>query len=282
MAWPAATRNPREVSANGLWNPGLPPRLFARRLKSDHNRVPIHLCVSAQPPMVRCIADHSYVVKKRNTPRPDMGKRLEAAMESSADCQTQTALANKAQVSQSTVGRLLKGLVNSQSDTLQKICSALGISSADLLDRPPAGGLGTDAAADARGSAAQADLVPLISWVQAGDFSESIDIHQPGYAEEWVKKPPKPCGPQTFALRVKGRSMEPVFQEGVVIYVDPGLAATNRDHIIMRSDDRNEVTFKRLVMEDGRSYLEPLNPAWPNKIIEIPEGARIVGVVIGA
>ena len=131
--------------------------------------------------MARRIADHSYVVKKRHTPRPDVGKRLEAAMQNCGDCQTQTALANKARVSQSTVGRLLTGLVNSQSDTLQKICKALGISVADLLDGPPAGGLGTDAAADARESAAKADLVPLISWVQAGDFSEFIDIHRPGY-----------------------------------------------------------------------------------------------------
>ena len=59
-------------------------------------------------------------------------------MKASADCKTQTALAKNARVSQSTVGRLLKGLVNSQSDTLQQICDALGISVAELLHESPA------------------------------------------------------------------------------------------------------------------------------------------------
>jgi phage repressor protein C with HTH and peptisase S24 domain len=121
-------------------------------------------------------------------PRPEVGQRLAAAMKASADCQTQTALAKKARVSQSTVGRLLKGLVNSQ---------------------------------------------------------------------------------------------EPDYQEGDIIYVDPGLAATNGKDIVIRLDDRNEVTFKRLVIEGRRSYLKPLNRAWPDQIIGVPDGARIVGVVIG-
>jgi SOS-response transcriptional repressor LexA len=177
--------------------------------------------------VVADIADHAHVVKKRHVPRPEVGRRLEAAMKASADCKTQTALAKKARVSQSTVGRLMKGLVNSQSDTLDLICRALDIPVAELLRKPPAGELGTDARGDALESVANADLVPLISWVQAGSFAQSIDIYLPGYAEHWVKKPPKPCGPRTIALRVEGISMEPDYQEGDIIYVDPGLAPIN-------------------------------------------------------
>jgi phage repressor protein C with HTH and peptisase S24 domain len=43
--------------------------------------------------------------------------------------------------------------------------------------------------------------------------------------------------------------MEPNYQEGDIIYVDPELAATNGKDIVIRLDDRNEVTFKRLVIE---------------------------------
>jgi len=50
---------------------------------------------------------------------------------------------------------------------------------------------------------------------------------------------------------------------------------------VVRLDDRGEVTFKRLVIEGERRYLKPLNPNWPEKIIEVPDDARIVGVVIG-
>ena len=200
-------------------------------------------------------------------------------MKASADSKTQTALAKNARVSQSTVGRLLKGLVNSQSDTLQKICDALEISVAELLGESPASELGARADGE---SATKTGLIPLISWVRAGSFAEAIDIHQPGFAEDWVKKPPKPCGPNTFALRVEGISMAPKYQEGDIIYVDPDRAATNGKDIVMRLDDRNEVTFKRLVIEDQRSCLKPLNPHWPEQIIQVPDDARIVGVVLGA
>jgi SOS-response transcriptional repressor LexA len=227
--------------------------------------------------VVDSIADYAHVVKKRHEGRPEVGQRLAAAMKASADCRTQTALASTARVSQSTVGRLLKGLVNSQSDTLGRICRALGISVADLLGEMSAGDPGTQALA----AAANGGLVPLISWVQAGNFAESIDLHAPGDAEHWVKKPPKLCGPKTFALRVEGISMEPNYHMGAHIYVDPDVPAINGKDVVIRLDDRNEVTFKRLMIEGRRSYLKPLNPAWPEQIIEVPEGARIVGVVIG-
>jgi SOS-response transcriptional repressor LexA len=222
------------------------------------------------------------MVKKRHIPRPKVGERLAAAMKASADCKTQTALAKKARVSQSTVGRLLMGLVNSQSDTLEQMCDALGISVAELLGESPASELGGRADGDALESAAKTGRVPLISWVEAGSFTKAINIHQPGFAEHWVKKPPKPCGPQTFALRVEGISMEPKYQEGDIIYVDPERTATNGKDIVIRLDDRNEVMFKRLVIEGRRSYLKPLNRLWPEQIIEVPVDARIVGVVLGA
>jgi len=203
-------------------------------------------------------------------------------MKASADCKTQTALATKAHVSQSTVGRLRHGLVNPQSDTLQKICRALGISIANLLGESPANELGSLPDEPALEPAAKAGLLPLISWVKAGSFSGAIDLYQPGFAEHWVRKPPTPCGPKTFALRVEGMSMEPKYLEGETIYVDPDVAPTNGKDVVIRLDDRNEVTLKRLVIEGRRSYLKPLNRLWPEQIIEVPDNARVVGVVLGA
>jgi SOS-response transcriptional repressor LexA len=202
-------------------------------------------------------------------------------MKVSEDCDTQIALARKARVSQSTVQRLLKGLVNSQRDTLERICDAVGMSVGELLGEVQEGAPGTYLEGDSADAAAKAQRVPLISWVQAGSFTESIDIYEPGYAEHWIPKPPKPCGPRTVALRIEGISMEPDYRAGDIIYVDPGVQPTNGKDVVIRLDDRNEATFKRLVTEARRSYLKPINPAWPEQIIEFPEDARIVGVVIG-
>ena len=43
--------------------------------------------------------------------------------------------------------------------------------------------------------------VPLVSWVQAGVWSEAVDIYEPGYAERWLPFI-KNNGQNVFALRV--------------------------------------------------------------------------------
>ncbi len=82
-------------------------------------------------------------------------------------------------------------------------------------------------------------------------------------------------------MKVSGESMEPEYQNGDIIYVDPDVAAVHGKDVVVRLGDRNEVTFKRLVVESERRYLKPLNPNWPDEFMNIPADARIVGVVVG-
>lgn len=123
--------------------------------------------------------------------------------------------------------------------------------------------------------------VPLISWVQAGAWSEIVDNFAPGDAEEWLPCPKK-FGPHAFALRVRGLSMEPRYQSGDIIFVDPDAGAEHGKHVVVRLDDEHEATFKQLVVEGGQRFLRALNPDWPGpKLIPIEGNATICGVVIG-
>lgn len=128
-------------------------------------------------------------------------------------------------------------------------------------------------------------LVPLISWVQAGDWCEVEDHYAVGDAEDWL-----PCptahGPRTYVLRVRGESMfnphaRRSFRDGDLIYVDPDKLAENGSAVIAKMDDSQEATFKQLVIEGEDRFLKPLNPAWPEPIIKISGNASICGVVIG-
>lgn len=127
--------------------------------------------------------------------------------------------------------------------------------------------------------------VPVISWVTAGKWAEVIDIYSPGVADDWF-----PCvrkhGARTFALRVRGVSMQNPngkhsYADGDIIFVDPDRQADNGARVVVRLDDNNEATFKQLVIEGEKKFLLALNPAWPEKIIEINGNATICGVVIG-
>ena len=122
--------------------------------------------------------------------------------------------------------------------------------------------------------------VPLISWVQAGDWGEVIDNLSPGDAEEWMICPRK-HGPNAFALRVRGVSMMPKYNDGDIIFVDPDAVADHGKNVIVRLENEKEATFKSLVIEDGRQFLRALNPEWTPRIMEIDDRATICGVVIG-
>lgn len=117
-------------------------------------------------------------------------------------------------------------------------------------------------------------VVPLISWVSAGQWREVIDALEPGGAEEWIETT-APILRHTFALRVSGDSMEPDFPAGVFIVVEPDIDPQQGDFVIARNGD--EATFKQLVKDGADWYLKPLNPRYPIKPLESP--CKIIGVV---
>tara|TARA_B110000503_G_scaffold20503_1_gene30798 strand:+ start:8416 stop:9093 length:678 start_codon:yes stop_codon:yes gene_type:complete len=121
--------------------------------------------------------------------------------------------------------------------------------------------------------------LPLISWVQAGEWHEISESFVPQYGAELLPCPVK-CSPESFVLRVRGTSMEPKFHKGDLIFVDPNACAENGKYVVVRLDLSNEATFKQLIIEEGKQYLKALNPDWPNRIIEVDEEASICGVIV--
>ncbi|WP_312305157.1 XRE family transcriptional regulator [Pulveribacter sp.] len=162
---------------------------------------------------------------------------------------------------------------------MEVVAELFGMSVAELLGEAPAlrrhSNVGPGP--DIRG------LVPLISWVRAGSWCEASDPLQPGDAEEWL-----PCpaahSPGTFALRVRGDSMTAphgnsrTYPEGCIIFVDPERKSpVNGDRVVACLVGQHEVTFKIYKNEDGRQWLQPLNPSHE----PIREAFHVLGTVIG-
>lgn len=123
---------------------------------------------------------------------------------------------------------------------------------------------------------------PLISWVQAGRWSEIVEDFQPGDAEMWVTFGiSRRVIPNGFCLRVQGDSMEPEFVEGDIILVDPDKQLENGKFVIAKFLDTNEATFKKYVNDAGTISLHPLNYPKYQPIHLNGRKAHIVGVVIG-
>lgn len=205
---------------------------------------------------------------------------------------TQAQLSRATKVGQPTISRILKpdgpkGIKEPTDKQVRPIAEFFGISSDQLRghlplpDRDRAKGETSPSEPSNVGAGPEIKgRLPLISWVQAGDWCEAIDNFAPGDAEDWL-----PCpfdhSDTAFCLRVVGLSMSPDYREGEVIAVDPSVSAAHGSDVVCRTPE-GSVTFKRLQITPDGTYLLAINPDWPNRMIAIPSETHVCGVVIGS
>lgn len=120
--------------------------------------------------------------------------------------------------------------------------------------------------------------VPVVSYVQAGMFTEAYNINTSGEAEELVYFD-GPASDLLFALRVKGDSMEPEFKEGDTIIVDPTVEPHPGEFVVAKNGD-NEATFKKYREKSGGGFeLVPLNTDY-SIIDSSQQDVVIIGTVV--
>ena len=125
--------------------------------------------------------------------------------------------------------------------------------------------------------------IPVISWVQAGTWTGVESVPLDTEFTEWLP-PNADCGKNGYALVVKGLSMSPKFEPEDRIYVNPDIQTFDlktNDLVIVSCTGDNETTFKKLIIEGDEKYLQPLNPLWQEKIMQLTEDCRLVGKVVG-
>lgn len=122
-------------------------------------------------------------------------------------------------------------------------------------------------------------MAPLISWVQAGAFTESVVFDLSEDTEYYPR--PANASDATFVLRVVGESMIDEYRPGTLIFVDPERSAVSGDDVVARMEGTGEATFKRYIEEPGvGKMLKALNSAWADPYLKINGNCRIVGVVV--
>ena len=127
----------------------------------------------------------------------------------------------------------------------------------------------------------ETNLRPIITTQQAAQWPNIAELDERKF--DWIETP-ESTSKSAFWLNVVGDSMMSPsgasVPEGYLILVEPSLTAKNGDLIIAKVADSKDVTFKKLVIDAGRTYLTPLNPNY--RPIEVPNDLTVIGVVTQA
>ena len=181
------------------------------------------------------------------------------------------------------VTKWLRGENIPKADSLKHIARLLGVSDVWLLtgkDVAPRLDNNVDLS---QKIALEGRPIPVISWVQAGSWTGVESVPRDTEFSEWLP-PNADCGKNGYALVVRGLSMSPKFEPEDRIYVNPDIQTFDlktNDLVIVSCTGDNETTFKKLIIEGDEKYLQPLNPLWQEKIIQLTEDCRLVGKVVG-
>lgn len=159
-------------------------------------------------------------------------------------------------------------------ESLAKIMEATGASLDEFMalveDR---------AQAAARQLPRRAAAVPLLGFAQAGAGGYFDDAGFPvGQGWDLVELPAQSSG-GSYALKVQGDSMLPLYRNGDVLIVEPGAATRRGDRVVVKTH-AGEVMAKVLERQTARSILlVSLNPEHPNREVPMAEVEWVARIV---
>ena len=122
--------------------------------------------------------------------------------------------------------------------------------------------------------------VPILDYIQAGNFTEigfdGIDPIGWDIVTEDLK--------DTFALIIRGDSMEPTLKEGMTVYIRPQPTAEIGNIIVAQINGDTEATVKRYKKDAGTIYLVPDNKEYDTIKItpDNTKDCKIIGKAIAA
>lgn len=204
------------------------------------------------------------------------GERLKALREKEG--LSQAALAEKCGwASQSRVGNYEVGVRKISADDAVVLAKALRTSPAFILFGSE------DPTPNMVIAPPDSHRIPLLSYVQAGNWTCKNEIRECDGNLTYIATDLE-LGEYAFAIKLKGRSMEPEFAEGDVVIIDPDMYPNPGDCVVA-SNGEEEATFKKFrprgVDDDGQEIFElvPLNEDFPT-LSSKRQPIRIIGTMV--
>lgn len=131
--------------------------------------------------------------------------------------------------------------------------------------------------------------IPVLNYVQAGNPKEVIDDYAAGTGMDEITIDAdlaQELSMESFALVIRGNSMEPEFKEGDVVVIDPSVKPLPGDFVVAKLDSDGETTFKKYRsrgMDDTGHHmfeLVPLNEDYHTILVSSKKPGHVVGTMV--
>lgn len=178
-------------------------------------------------------------------------------------------------------------------DKLVRLADVLGTTIADLLSdngsKPPVIVESKTRSSDTlnvhnvAATERPAGRLPVISWIQAGDWGKLVSNEKELSGLEWALCPFE----GDFILPVVGDSNfnpggERSYREGERLSVSTHIEPKHRSMVIAKRKGEQSAICRQLLIEnDGVLMLQALNPAWPDRYMKVDRDVELIGVVTG-
>lgn len=195
---------------------------------------------------------------------------------------SQAELARRANIGRNSISDYLKGKYEAKQDKLHSLAIALNVDEAwlmgyDISPNRKSSDIQPTNIIYPLGDKVQRVSIPIIGTIACGDpitAEENIE----GYTEEVFEKP-MPSG-TLFALRCKGRSMEPTIHDGSLVTIREQPTVEDGEIAAVLVDGDNEATLKRIKHQGKLIMLMPDNKEFDPIILDKDNPGRIIGKAI--
>ncbi|MBC6910049.1 XRE family transcriptional regulator [Lactobacillus reuteri] len=206
--------------------------------------------------------------------------RLKEALANSGLSQAE--LARRANIGRNSISDYLKGKYEAKQDKLHSLARVLNVDEGWLMGYDISQERNSNSKVPTNiiyplGDKFQRVSIPLIGEIACGDpitAEENIE----GYVEEIFEKP-VPKG-NLFALRCKGKSMEPTIHNGSIVTIREQPTVEDGEIAAVLVDGDNEATLKRVKHQGNLIMLMPDNKEFDPIILDKDNPGRIVGKAV--
>lgn len=98
--------------------------------------------------------------------------------------------------------------------------------------------------------------IPIIPWHQALDW-QAVKYC---YKLEIIPASGIKTSTDSFAVRMVGSSMEPLFPHGSLLIIDPQKHQTNRNYVLVSLYEEKQISFKQILIDSDKKYIKSISP----------------------